>query len=61
MASNDGLRADIQLIVQALIIKNTPIVTMEELNTLLPKRELGSADIEDIFAALHDHGIDIVE
>ena len=54
MASNDGLRADIQLIVQALIIKNTPIVTMEELNTLLPKRELGSADIEDIFAALKD-------
>ncbi len=34
---------------------------MGQLNQLLPKREFSSAEIEDIMAALSEHGIHITE
>lgn len=61
MASKGNLRADIQMIVQALISAREDVVTMAQLDALLPKREFGSAEIEDVFAALAEHGIHIVE
>ncbi|AID29803.1 hypothetical protein EFV37_24070 [Mesorhizobium loti] len=60
MSSENHLRADMRPIVQALI-ENGRDVTMGQLNQLLPKREFSSAEIEDIMAALSEHGIHITE
>ena len=49
-----------QPIVQALIEKGKD-VTMGQLDLLLPKREFSSTEIEDIMAALAEHGIHITE
>ncbi|UDL90955.1 hypothetical protein LGH82_06625 [Mesorhizobium sp. PAMC28654] len=60
MSSDNNRPADIQPVVQALIEKGQD-VTMSELDVLLPKRELNSAEIEDIFAALAEHGLHVTE
>ncbi|UVK45122.1 hypothetical protein BPNPMPFG_000620 [Mesorhizobium sp. AR07] len=60
MSGENHLRTDMQPIVQALIEKGRD-VTMGQLDLLLPKREFSSTDIEDIMAALADHGIHIAE
>jgi SOS response regulatory protein OraA/RecX len=49
-----------QPIVQALIKKGRD-VTMGQLDQSLPKREFSSTEIEDIMAALSEHGIDLTE
>ena len=49
-----------QPIVQALIAKGRD-VTMGQLDQLLPKREFSSTEIEDILAALSEHGMRITE
>lgn len=60
MSSENHLRADMQPIVQALIEKGRD-VTMGQLDQLLPKREFSSTEIEDIMAALSEHGIYVIE
>ncbi|QKC84123.1 RNA polymerase sigma factor region1.1 domain-containing protein [Mesorhizobium sp. NZP2077] len=60
MSSENHLRADMQPIVQALIEEGRD-VTMGQLDQLLPKREFSSTEIEDIMAALSEHGISITE
>ncbi|UVK53094.1 hypothetical protein DBIPINDM_006550 [Mesorhizobium sp. AR02] len=60
MSSEIHLRADVQPIVQALIAKGRD-VTMAQLDQLLPKREFSSTEIEDIFAALAEHGLNVTE
>lgn len=49
-----------QPIVQALIEEGRDI-TMDQLDQLLPKREFSSTEIEDIIAALSEHGVSITE
>ena len=60
MSGDNHLRADMRPIVQALIEKGKD-VTMGQLDLLLPKREFSSTEIEDIMAALAEHGIHITE
>lgn len=57
---SSSLRVEVQRIVQAVISKGSAVVTLEEINALLPD-EFGPVEIEDIFAALTDHGIHITE
>ena len=60
MSSEIHLRADMQPIVQVLITKGRD-ATMGQLGQLLPKREFSSTEIEDILAALSEHGMRITE
>ena len=60
MSSSGNVPADFQPIVQALIEKGED-VTFAELDALLPKREVSSAEIEDVLAALAEHGLHVTE
>ncbi|QND60077.1 RNA polymerase sigma factor region1.1 domain-containing protein [Mesorhizobium huakuii] len=60
MSGENHLRANMPPVVLALIAKGRD-VTMGQLDQLLPKREFSSTEIEDIMAALSEHGIRITE
>ena len=60
MSGDNHLRPDMRPIVKVLIEKGRDI-TMGQLDQLLPKREFSSTEIEDIMAALAEHGIQITE
>jgi len=57
---SSSLGEKVQRIVETLISKGSAVVTLEDINALLPD-EFGPVELEDIFAALAEHGIDITE